>query len=44
MRATFGVVLFIAWAILTILWVYDAIHALIEGGPVRRSWRWSRFC
>lgn len=35
MRATFGVVLFIAWAVLTILWIYDAIHALVEGeaGP-----------
>jgi hypothetical protein len=36
LRATFGVVLFIAWAVLTILWVYDAIHALVDGeaGPV----------
>jgi hypothetical protein len=35
LRATFGVVLFIAWGVLTILWVYDAIHALIDGevGP-----------
>jgi hypothetical protein len=33
LRATFGIVLFIAWAILTILWVYDAIHALIDGEP-----------
>ena len=32
-RATFGVVLFIAWAVLTVLWVYDAIHALIGGEP-----------
>src|SRR4051812_30910878 len=32
-RATFGVVLLIVWAILTILWVYDAIHALIDGEP-----------
>ena len=31
LRATFGIVLFIAWAILTILWVYDAIHSLVEG-------------
>jgi len=36
LRATFGVVLFIAWAILTILWVYDAIYKLAHGeaGPV----------
>jgi hypothetical protein len=35
LRATFGVVLFIAWAILTILWVYDAIYKLAHGeaGP-----------
>jgi len=35
LRATFGAVLFIAWAILTILWVYDAIYALVDGeaGP-----------
>jgi hypothetical protein len=32
-RATFGVVLFIAWAIMTILWLYDAIHALLDGEP-----------
>ena len=35
LRATFGVVLFIAWGVLTILWVYDAIHVLFDGmaGP-----------
>jgi CBS domain containing-hemolysin-like protein len=33
LRATIGVVLFIAWAVLTILWVYDAIHALLDGEP-----------
>jgi hypothetical protein len=35
LRATVGVVLFIIWAILTILWVYDAIYKLIHGeaGP-----------
>jgi hypothetical protein len=33
LRATFGVVLFTAWAIMTILWLYDAIHALIDGEP-----------
>src|SRR5919112_482375 len=34
-RATFGVVLFIAWAIMTVLWLYDAIYALFHGaaGP-----------
>jgi hypothetical protein len=35
MRATFGLVLFITWAILTILWVYDAVYKLVHGeaGP-----------
>src|SRR3954471_15178615 len=33
LRATFGIVLFIAWAILIILWVYDAIYALVDGEP-----------
>src|SRR5215213_3706245 len=35
LRATFGIVLFIAWAILTILWLYDAIYKLAHGeaGP-----------
>ncbi len=35
LRATFGVVLFIAWAVLSILWVYDAIYKLVHGeaGP-----------
>src|SRR3954464_2032622 len=28
LRTTFGVVLFIGWAVLTILWVYDAIYKL----------------
>ena len=34
-RAAFGSVLFIAWAVMTILWVYDAIYALVHGsaGP-----------
>jgi hypothetical protein len=34
-RATFGAVLFVAWGVMTILWVYDAIHALFHGeaGP-----------
>jgi len=36
LRATFGVVLFIGWAVLTILWVYDAIYKLAHGeaGPM----------
>jgi hypothetical protein len=35
LRATIGVVLFAAWAVLTILWVYDAIYKLAHGevGP-----------
>ena len=32
-RATFGVVLFIGWGVLTILWVYDAIYKLAHGEP-----------
>jgi hypothetical protein len=33
LRATFGVVLFIGWGVLTILWVYDGIYKLIHGEP-----------
>jgi hypothetical protein len=38
-RAIFGVVLFIIWGILTILWVYDAIYKLVQGeaGPAIRA-------
>ena len=32
-RATLGVVLFIVWGVLTILWVYDAIYELAHGEP-----------
>jgi hypothetical protein len=32
-RATFGMVLFIAWGVLSILWVYDAIYKLAHGEP-----------
>src|SRR3954447_10458211 len=32
-RATFGMVLFIAWGVLSILWVYDAIYKLVHGEP-----------
>jgi Mg2+/Co2+ transporter CorB len=33
LRATFGMVLFIAWGVLSILWVYDAIYKLVHGEP-----------
>ena len=32
-RATFGTVLFIAWGVLSVLWVYDAIYQLAHGEP-----------
>jgi hypothetical protein len=32
-RATFGTVLFIAWGVLSVLWVYDAIYKLAHGEP-----------
>ena len=32
-RATFGMVLFIVWGVLTVLWVYDAIYKLVHGEP-----------
>jgi len=32
-RAAFGLVLFIAWGVLSILWVYDAIYKLVHGEP-----------
>jgi uncharacterized membrane protein len=31
LRTTVGLVLFIVWGVLTILWVYDALHALVDG-------------
>jgi hypothetical protein len=39
LRTTFGAVLFIAWGIATVLWVYGAIHALGAGdaGPAIRA-------
>jgi hypothetical protein len=39
LRTTVGVVLFIAWGVLTILWVYDAVHASVHGeaGPAIRA-------
>ena len=30
-RATFGTVLFIAWGVLSVIWVYDAIYELAKG-------------
>jgi hypothetical protein len=33
LRATFGMVLFIAWGVLSVLWVYDAIYKLAHGEP-----------
>ena len=32
-RAAFGMVLFIAWGVLSLLWVYDAIYKLAHGEP-----------
>ena len=33
LRTAFGVVLFVAWGIATVLWAYSAIHSLAEGDP-----------
>jgi hypothetical protein len=33
LRATVGVVLFVVWAVLAFLWVYDAIYELVYGVP-----------
>ena len=33
-RATFGMVLFIAWGVLSVLWVYDAIYELTKSHPI----------
>jgi hypothetical protein len=32
-RTTFGAVLFIAWGVATVLWVYSAVLALVDGEP-----------
>ena len=32
-RATFGMVLYIGWGVLSVLWVYDAIYQLAHGKP-----------
>ena len=44
LRTAFGAVLFIAWGVATILWVYTAIHGLGEGEPVRPSGGSARCC
>jgi hypothetical protein len=38
-RTTFGAVLFIAWGIATVVWVYTAVLALVDGeaGPAIRA-------
>jgi hypothetical protein len=33
LRAAVGVVLFVVWGVLTVLWVYDAIYKLAHGEP-----------
>jgi hypothetical protein len=33
LRATVGVVLFVVWGVLSVLWVYDAIYQLAHGEP-----------
>jgi hypothetical protein len=33
LRATVGVVLFVVWGVLSVLWVYDAIYELAHGEP-----------
>ena len=42
LRATVGVVLFVVWGVLTVLWVYDAIYKLAHGepGPAIRAVIW----
>jgi hypothetical protein len=42
LRATVGAVLFVVWAVLTILWVYDAIYKLVDGeaGPAIKAVIW----
>jgi hypothetical protein len=42
LRATVGVVLFVVWAVLTFLWVYDAIYELVHGvaGPAIKAVVW----
>ena len=42
LRATVGVVLFVVWAVLTFLWVYDAVQASVHGvaGPTIKAVIW----
>lgn len=34
LRTSFGTLLFIAWGVLTALWIYDAIYVLSQGDPI----------
>jgi hypothetical protein len=42
LRATVGVVLFVVWAVLALLWIYDAIYELVHGvaGPAIKAVIW----
>ena len=42
LRATVGVLLFVVWAVLAFLWVYDAIYELVHGvaGPAIKAVVW----
>jgi hypothetical protein len=42
LRATVGVVLFAVWAVMTVLWFYGAVHALVHGeaGPAIKAVVW----
>ena len=42
LRATVGVLLFVVWAVLAFLWVYDAIYELVHGvaGPAIKAVIW----
>jgi hypothetical protein len=37
-RATFGVVLLSIWTVLTVLWLYDAVHKLVDGDAAPAIW------
>jgi hypothetical protein len=42
LRATVGVVLFVVWAVLALLWIYDAVYELVHGvaGPAIKAVIW----
>src|SRR5215203_4322777 len=42
LRATVGIVLFVVWAVLPFVWVYDAIYELVHGvaGPAIKAVIW----